>query len=192
MKILSVDIAARVGGRNCGLTMIDAALIDALDRPTGDLLWARSIDGTDLRAVAEAVGEAKSAGALLVLERQYAARVAPNPAVTEKLIATRIRFETVAQIRGVEFELVYPATWQTILDVLGSDVPQKPAKPRKVKGAKPAAQVELAVKAPKMIRDTKAASRLLASRLYPGAELTQDECDAVLMGRHVAWERRGT
>ena len=191
MKILSVDIAARVGGRNCGLTMIDAALIDALDRPTGDLLWARSIDGTDLGEVGRAVQEARAAGALLVLERQFPASFA-DPSSIEKLIGTRVRFETLATIYRVEFVLCWPAEWQVILNVLGTDLPRKPAKPRKIKDkARTPAQVEL-VKAPKMIRDTKAASRLLASRLYPGAELTQDECDAVLMGRHVAWERRGT
>lgn len=191
MKILSVDIAARKDGRNCGLTMIDGSKIDVLDKPTGDLLWARSIDGTDLAEIALAVGQAKAEGALLVLERQYVARIGPDPGMVEKLIGSRVRFETVATIRGVPFELVYPSQWQVILALLGADLPKKPARKKTTKGSKPPAQVEL-VTAPKMIRDTKAAARLLVSRLYPGAELTQDECDSVLMGRQVVWRRRAS
>ncbi len=209
MLVLGVDIAARKDGtKNCGLALIDGARLTALDAPGDDLIWTQAIDGCDLAAVASAIGEVKAhggaligpcglkpAGAMLAIERQFPGTFSgAGPGTIEKLIGSRVRFETVATIRGVAFELVYPASWQTILALLGEDVPKKLSKPRKApapkrkKGA-PAPEVEPA--APKMIRDTKAAARLLVSRLYPGAVMGPDECDALLLARFVAWRRRG-
>lgn len=195
MLILGIDIAARKNGHNCGLALINAAKIVALDQPADDLIWTRTIDGTDLRAVAAAVAGAQALGAGLAIERQFTARVSPDPATVEKLIGSRLRFEVVAEIRGVAFELVYPATWQTILKILGEDTPTKLSKPRKpkapkVKKGQPAPEPAPA-KPARQIRDTKAAARLLVSRLYPGAVMGPDECDAVLLARHVGWQRRG-
>jgi hypothetical protein len=187
--VLGVDIAARKGGHNCGLGLIDAELLTALERPCDDLLWTRSIDGTSLSSVAAVVAQLAELGAqrgrpvLLVLERQF---LKLDPGTFEKLIASRVRFEVVAEVRRVPCETMGASTWQTILDLLGSDCPKKPAKPRKG-AAKP--QQEL-LAAPRMIRDTKAAARMLCDRLYPAAKLTKDECDAVLMARFAAWRRR--
>lgn len=183
---LGVDIAARKGRDNCGLALIDASKIVELAQPSNDLIWVRAIDGTDLRAVAAVVSEAATLGARLILERQFVMRAGGDPGTTEKLIGTRVRFETVAQIRGVPFDLCYPSVWQTILALLGDKMPLKAAKSRKPKGK---AQTELPVKAPRMIKDTKAAARILCARLYPGVELTGDQCDALLMVRHQAWQR---
>jgi hypothetical protein len=187
MLVLGVDIAARKGGSNCGLALIDASKIVALDQPSDDLLWTCSIDGTDLAAIVQVVTAARDQGATLVLEEQF---ISVDPSAVEKLIGTRVRFETVAQIRGVPFVRCNPATWQVILKLLGADCPMKVSKPRKPKRtraqkAAPAQQVLVA--APKMVRDTKAAARMLCSRLYPSAELTKDECDAVLMARQKGW-----
>jgi hypothetical protein len=191
MLVLGVDIAARKDGtKNCGLALIDAARLTALDAPGDDLIWTRAIDGCDLAAVASAIGEVKAAGAalagaMLAIERQFAGM---DPAMTDKLISSRTRFETVAAIRGVPFETIYPASWQTILKLLGEETPMKKSKPRapKVKrGEPPPAAPEV-----KMIRDTKAAARLLVSRLYPGAVMGPDECDALLIARFAAWRLR--
>lgn len=207
MLWLGVDIAARKNGHNCGLALLDAAKIVALDQPGDDLIWTRTIDGTDLRAVAAAVAEVKAygdaligscgtrpAGARLAIERQFTARVSPDPATVDKLIESRVQFTTICKIRGVGYELVYPASWQTILALLGEDVPMKLSKPRKVKAPKAkkgAPPVETPPPAPaKMIRDTKAAARMLVSRLYPGAVMGPDECDALLLARQQAWKAR--
>lgn len=208
MLVLGVDIAARKDGtKNCGLALIDGARLTALDAPGDDLIWTRAIDGRDLAAVASAIGEVKAhggaligpcgikpAGAMLAIERQFPGTFSgAGPGTIEKLIGSRVRFETVATIRGVAFELVYPASWQTILSLLGEGVPKKLSKPRKApapkrkKGA-PAPEVEPA--AAKMIRDTKAAARMLVSRLYPGAVMGPDECDALLLARFAAWRLR--
>jgi hypothetical protein len=208
MLILGVDIAARADGKkNCGLALIDASRLTALDAPGDDLIWTRAIDGTDLRTVAAVIAEVKAhgaalpagamldspAGAMLALERQF---VGMDPGMTEKLVGTRVRFETVAAIRGVPFELFYPATWQTILKVLGEDLPTKLSKPKKpkapkVKKGQPPPEPAPA-KAPRLIRDTKAAARLLVSRLYPGVKMGPDECDAVLIARYAGWQRRAS
>lgn len=208
MLVLGVDIAARKNGHNCGLALIDASKIVALGQPGDDLIWTRTIDGTDLRAVAAAVAEVKAygealigseqllrpAGAMLAIERQFTARVSPDPATVDKLIESRVQFTTICKIRGVAFELVYPASWQTILALLGDDAPKKLSKPRKAKAPKPkkgAPPVEAPAPAPaKMIRDTKAAARLLVSRLYPGAVMGPDECDAILLARFAGWRAR--
>ena len=207
MLVLGVDIAARKDGtKNCGLALIDGARLTALDAPGDDLIWTQAIDGCDLAEVARVIGEAKVLGAyaaddrprgvMLAIERQFPGTFSgAGPGTIEKLIGSRVRFETVATIRGVAFELVYPASWQTILSLLGEDVPKKLSKPRKEKAPKrkkgaPAPEVEPAA-APKWIRDTKAAARLLVSRLYPGAVMGPDECDALLLARFVAWRRRG-
>jgi hypothetical protein len=199
MLVLGVDIAARKDGtKNCGLALIDAARLTALGEPGDDLIWTRAIDGCDLAAVASAIGEVKAAGAALIggsgvrpagamlaIERQFAGM---DPAMTDKLISSRTRFETVAAIRGVPFETIYPASWQTILKLLGEETPVKRSKPRapKVKrGETPPAAPEA-----EMIRDTKAAARLLVSRLYPGAVMGPDECDALLIARFAAWRLR--
>lgn len=210
MLVLGVDIAARKGGKNCGLALIDASRLTSLAAPSDDLIWTRAIDGTDLGAVAAVVAEVKAygdtlimettngyrpAGAMLALERQY---VGMDPAMTEKLITSRVRFEVVAHIRRVPFELYNPMTWQTLLtELLGVDYPLKVAKPRKVKALKrgaPArpAQPELPDVPAKMrmIKDTKAAARLLVSRLYPGTTMGPDECDALCLARYAAWKLR--
>jgi len=202
--VLGVDIAARKGGSNCGLALIDPRRIADWSKPADDLIWARCIDGTDVRAIAAVVSEVRDIGAmtiggttahpvaegiLLGIERQF---IGVNPSIAEKLIAARIRFETIAQIRGVPFEIVYPKTWQAMVtEMLGEETPTKIRKPPKPKAPKPV-QPELAgVPAKvKMGPDTKAAARLLCSRLYPGVELTGDECDALLLARFVARARR--
>lgn len=198
--VLGVDIAARKGASNCGAVMIDISKIVALDEPADDFLWAGVLDGTSLAEIASVVGRALAAQALLLLERQFPG-VRSGAAVgdVEKLIGSRVRFETVAQIRGVPCELVYPATWQAkMYALLGADCPMKVSKPRKPKqtkaqkqAAKAAPKQQDLVKAPpKMIKDSKAAARLLAARLYPGLELTPDQCDAIVMARVMGWERR--
>ena len=211
MLLLSVDIAARKGGSNCGVVLIDPLKIVALGEPSDDLIWVRGIDGTDLAAIASVIGEAKAyggalvresehgepkpAGCMMVLERQFTARMSPDPSAVEKLISARVRFETVATIRGMPWLSCYPSEWQAVLlELLGADYPMKVLKPRKPKVPKtkrgqaptPAPAQQTLVAAPKMIRDTKAAARLLCSRLYPNVELTGDQCDALMMARH-AW-----
>lgn len=206
MLVLGVDIAARKGGSNCGIALLDAAKLAVLDQPADDLLWARSIDGTDLAAIVGVLADAKAvdaaadkpAGLLVVLEGQFAARVSPDPSAVEKLISARVRFETICTIRRMAWEVLLASSWQAeMLPLLGEAMPTKAHRPRKPKmtraqaaaaAAKPTQQVLVA--APKMVRDTKAAARLLCSRLYPNAELTGDECDAVLMARCAAWRRR--
>ena len=184
MLICGVDIAARKGGHNCGLALIDGARLRALDEPADDLLWLGAIDGTSLAAVAAVVKDlrarAAGQGLLLALERQYTKL---DPSMTEKLIGSRLRFEIVAEINGVPFELNHASTWQTILKVLGPDTPMKLTKPKKAEPGKKQL-------APRPIRDTKAAARLLCSRLYPGIALTGDQCDALLQARYSAWQRR--
>lgn len=212
MLILGVDIAARKGGSNCGLALIDPRRIADWFKPAGDLLWARCIDGTDIRAIASVVAEARDTGAMtiggtpenprpegimLAIERQF---IGVNPSIAEKLIAARIRFETIAQIRGVPFEIVYPQTWQAmVVEQLGEDAPTKVRKPPKPKAPKRGAKVAVKPVQPelagvpakvKMGPDTKAAARLLCSRLYPSVELTGDECDALLLARFLAWRGR--
>ena len=199
MLILGVDIAARKGGSNCGLGLISPA----------DLIWARSIDGTSLRAIGTVVSEVKErgceSGIIVAIERQFAARVGPDPSAVEKLVGARTRFETVAEIRGVPYVLVYPSVWQAtmfaMLGELGLEIPTKIHKPRKPKVKKVAkgkapppvlpAQPELpeVPAKQKLVRDTKAASRLLCAHLFPGVELTGDECDALGLALHVARER---
>ena len=184
MLICGVDIAARKDEHNCGLALIDGARLRARDEPADDLLWLGAIDGTSLAAVAAVVKDLRARsgkrGLLLALERQFTSL---DPSMTEKLIGSRLRFEIVAEINGVPFELNYPATWQKILGVLGDDVPKKSTKPKKAKPGEKQRE-------PRMIRDTKAAARLLCSRLYPGVALTGDQCDALLQARYSAWQRR--
>ncbi len=197
--VLGVDIAARKGAHNCGAVLLDVSKITALDQPADDFLWAGVLDGTNLAEIAAVVSRALSAQALLLLERQFpGVRSGAGVGDIEKLIGSRVRFETVAQIRSVTYELVYPATWQAkMYALLGADCPMKVSKPRKPKQTKAQKQAAKAapaqqdlVKAPKMIKDSKAASRLLAARLYPDRELTPDQCDAIVMARVMGWERR--
>jgi hypothetical protein len=196
MLVLGVDIAARKDGtKNCGLALIDAARLTALGEPGDDLLWTRAIDGCDLAAVASAIGEVKvlgkPRGVMLAIERQFPGTFSGAGAGSiEKLISSRTRFETIAAIRGVPFETIYPASWQTILKLLGEETPVKLSKPRapKVKRGEPPPAAPEA----KMIRDTKAAARLLVSRLYPGAVMGPDECDALLIARFAGWRLRSS
>ena len=197
MHTLSIDIAARKGRMNCGVALQDPLQLEALDEPASDLIWTRSIDATELRTIAALIAEVHAelkAPFLLVLERQFADRASPNPDVQEKLLRTRMRFEVVAEIRGVATSLVWPASWQKILKILGDETPTKLSRVRKPKVAKAKKGAPIVepppAKAPRAIRDTKAAAALLAARLYPGAELGPDECDAVLMGRYEGWQRR--
>jgi hypothetical protein len=197
MHVLSVDIAACKGRMNCGLALIDPSKLVALGEPAKDLIWTRTIDATELATISRTLAGVRAelgCDFLLALERQFSARVSPDPTAVEKLMRTRIQFETVAEIRGLECELVYPATWRTILNVLGDEVPMKVSKPRKPpkpkakRGAPPA--VPEPVKPGRNVRDFQAGARLLAERLYPGLELTKDQCDALLLARHVGWQRR--
>jgi hypothetical protein len=197
MHVLSVDIAARKGRMNCGLALIDPSKLVELGEPADDLVWTRTIDATELATISRTLAGVRAelgAPFLLALERQFSARVSPDPTAVEKLMRTRIQFETVAEIRGIACELVYPATWRTILNVLGDGVPMKiskPRKPPKPKGKRgappPAPEPE---KPGRNVRDFQAGARLLAERLYPGIELTKDQCDALLLARHVGWHRR--
>jgi hypothetical protein len=134
MHVLSVDIAARKGRMNCGLALIDPSKLVELGEPADDLVWTRTIDATELATISRTLAGVRAelgAPFLLALERQFSARVSPDPTAVEKLMRTRIQFETVAEIRGIACELVYPATWRTILNVLGDGVPMKISKPRK-------------------------------------------------------------
>lgn len=201
MHVLSVDIAASKGRMNCGLALIDPSKLVELGEPADDLVWTRTIDATDLATISRTLAgvRAEVGGPfLLALERQFSARVSPDPTAVEKLMRTRIQFETVAEIRGITCELVYPATWRTILNVLGDEVPMKVSKPRKPPKPKakrrPGMEAALPVPEPPMpgrnVRDFQAGSRMLAERLYPGLKLTKDQCDALLLARHVGWKRR--
>jgi hypothetical protein len=209
MLILGWDIAARKGSLNCGLALINDSFLTSLDEPCGDLVWTRTIDGTDLRAIGAVIAEVKAmgastadpsnwpspAGAMLAIERQFPGTFSgAGQASIEKLIEARSMVQTVARIRSVPYETYYPASWQVILKLLGEDLPTKMSKPRKpkapkVKRGQPPPE-PAAAKAPRQIRDTKAAARLLVSRLYPGVEMGPDECDAVLIARHAGWQRR--
>lgn len=213
MLILGVDIAARKGGSNCGLGLIT---------PIRELVSVRSIDGTSLSEIASAISYARGQavgrihrpdpagvvaddGLLIAIERQFAARVGPDPSAVEKLVGARTRFETVAEIRGVPYVLVYPSVWQAtmfaLLLELGLEIPTKIHKPRKpkvkkvVKGKAPPPVLPAQPELPevpakqKLVRDTKAASRLLCAHLFPGVELTGDECDALGLALHVARDR---
>jgi len=197
MHVLSVDIAARKGRMNCGLALIDPSKLVELGEPADDLVWTRTIDATELATISRTLAGVRAelgAPFLLALERQFSARVSPDPTAVEKLMRTRIQFETVAEIRGIACELVYPATWRTILNVLGDEVPMKISKPRKPpqpkgkRGAPPPAPEP--EKLGRNVRDFQAGARLLAERLYPEIELTKDQCDALLLARHVGWQRR--
>lgn len=209
MLILGWDIAARKGSLNCGLALINESFLTSLDEPCNDLVWTKTIDGTDLRTISAVIAEVKAAGAatvdpsrwpsptgaMLAIERQFPGTFSgAGQASIEKLIEARATVQTVAKIRGVPFETYYPATWQVILKILGKDMPMKLSKPRKPKPVKakkgqPVPE-PVVVKAPRQIRDTKAAARLLVSRLYPGVEMGPDEADALLIARHAGWQRR--
>lgn len=81
---------------------------------TGKLRWVRPFKGDDLRTVAGIVGEAKRAGATVVVERQFLGNNG-NVATLEKLICARDQWRVVCFIMGVPFVMVFPSTWQSQL-----------------------------------------------------------------------------
>lgn len=99
------------------------------------------------------VERAKSEGAILIIERQFLGR--GNPKSMAELVVRRAEWQTVAALHGVEYELVYPASWQTQLAAV------------------------------KSAGNTKAQSKKLAAMLYGGNACKWDAetADAALIAR---------
>lgn len=185
--IFAVDTGARKGVPTCGIVQLDPAKVGLMSagRPQGELVRAWTIDGSTVEAVAAVMAVVKAANGRLLIERQFpSVRSTANPLDLEKLITTRAVFTTLATVMRVPFEIIYPASWQTLLrasvpltKAVGKMTkPKAPPKPAEGKPAKKAL-------APRMIHDTKKSARWLAAVLYPEAELGPHEIDAALMGR---------
>lgn len=170
-RLFAIDPGAYKGKATCGIAELDLRPLVFDAQPAGDLLRTWSIDGTDLAAVGRVVREAQACGASILIERQFpSTRTSSNPIDMEKVVEARVKFEVLAAITRVVCELVYPATWQTILSL----VPLTPAVGKTSK------------KTGKLIRDTKKSAEVLAKMIYPGAVLGKHERDAALMGRWYA------
>lgn len=178
--LFPVDPGSRRGVPTCAIAEMDPTLVSFMGsgRPCGELVRAWTIDGTSIQAVAAVVQLVKSRGGRLLIERQFPTiRSGANPMDLEKVIETRVVFSTLATIMRVDFELVYPSPWQTILR---KHVPLTPEVGK------------VSAKTGKMKHDTKKAAAWLVRQLYPGFQLNKHEADAVLMGRWDIERKLGT
>ena len=173
-RVYFIDPGAYKGKATCGAVVLDAVPL-VFDASPGEIVRAWSFDGTDLAAVGRVVREAKNEGARIVIERQFPGRNKGNPLDIEKVIETRVKFETLAAICGVPCELVYPATWQTILSLI-------PLTPEVGKISK---------RTKRLIPDTKKRAAALVRLIYPGVKLGPHERDAAAMGRWYQVRKRG-
>ena len=159
--ILAVD-----PGRSCGVALLLHGHPVLVRTVRGDLLG-------HILAVIQHVAklQAEHGMATVVLELQYQPRESKdgkrrgsNPKALATLYKRRHYWEILAEVYGLAVELVYPATWQTVL----GEVPKLDAEGNK--------------------RTTKARARAYAEKHFKGKAKDDEQGDALAMG-HWRWRQ---